>query len=388
MSKNMFFGNLPLPSTFRDHHSLVAGQNSSVSKISKTLGSKFTITLYNSDKGPDMRVPFREANMVRLLASSAELLKKGAKMLLSDIKLLSTTLTVLVPVASSLKWHVIGDKGETIKGISRKAGSVRCQYEESQGGFVITGRKKSEVDFAKSLILKQVGTFKEKTNTFQSSDPTEVALGNLGITFCNKSKINSIKDERKEFWETKQTLLASINPQTGEKIYPDRFVPGKVVDALIKQNQNDKSMRDHAVQHALAEKKTARQVASLAQPNTFPRTMDHIDNELSAMWAAGPSELVMDDFIPVHSHAPPPSFTHNDTKSDEPTEVEFDPDWMTDCNTEEFVPNTQGTSIYTNVDSTNLQNEINQQEMDDAYEDFLQDEEEDINADPSYDHWD
>jgi hypothetical protein len=366
-----FTGKLPLPDNFRKHRELVAGADSVAGKISREVLGHFRITLFNTEKGPEERVPFRETNMIFLTANSESALRRGADLLKAAVISLITAkyITQTVSVDRAAVGHVIGRGGETVKGIAAKVGNgVRIQFEEG-AGFVVTGHQKQHVDYAVSLVTKQAESFRPPTTFNAKGTSVECQIEGSFIRA-------SFGDEKRTAEQAKRNarheLAKEINPTTGEKLYANAYaVPWSAIDAhILKQEKVHSIAIQKNVQKAHA-RQDAVNIASLARPDTFSSQVGNpVDISLAEKWILPTSDV----FDPTARRAPPPPPPTPVAKMDTPVEISFDGGWEHDANLENEL---SGGDLFTNVTADALAEEQARQDMDDEYEEFMRDNHDD-----------
>ena len=358
---NKFFGKLPLPQDFRKHRELVAGEASHARKITAKVGNGFRITLYNNAKGPETKVSFRECNMIRLSAYTADSLRQGAELVKQAIAQLCQTtekITKLVPVDREKVGHVIGKGGETIKGIAKKVGEgTRIQYHEEKGGFLVSGYKMASVDWAASLVKKQADAFKVPVKPAVS---TEVDLAESLFTYQQYEG----QQKNQEKWDVRKKMSQEIDDTTGEKVYKTvADVPWDKVDkrmAEMEKAKDAKLAEEHrkfnAVQQAKAQE-------ALQEKATFPEKFKATPHNIDEMWTK-PSAMVFDPTARAPPPPPPPPAPKPIQVEEE--EVELD-GWERDANENTFT----GGDFMANVDPEKLAEEQRSLEMEEEYEEFM-----------------
>lgn len=358
---NKFFGKLPLPQDFRKHRELVAGEASHARKITAKVGNGFRITLYDSAKGPETKVSFRECNMIRLSAYTADSLRQGAELVKQAIAQLGQTtekITKLVPVDREKVGHVIGKGGETIKGIAKKVGEgTRIQYEEEKGGFLVSGYKMASVDWAVSLVKKQADAFKVPVKPAVS---TEVDLVESLFTYQQYEG----QQKNQEKWEVRKKMAQQIDDTTGEKVYQTvADVPWDKVDKQMAEMEKAKDAKLAEQHRALTAVQQAKEQEALKDSTTFPQQFKAAPHNIDKMWTQ-PSAMVFDPT--VRAPPPPPPPAPKPVQVVEEEEVELD-GWERDANENTFA----GGNFMANVDPEKLAAEQRELEMEDEYEEFM-----------------
>lgn len=386
---NMFYGKLDLPPQFRNHRELVAGESSHARKIAvqvdaelalahREMRSKgppprsgFRINLYNSQKGPNAKVSFRECNMVRLSANSASALRRCADLLKKSILSLSKQqqkLTKIVKVSPDKVGHVIGKGGETVKGISRKVGEgTRIQYEEEKGGFVVSGYKQSAVDWAVTLIQKQADAFKVPVKAPVS---TEVDLTQSLFTYQQYDG----KQKNQAKWDVRKKMAQEINPETGGKLFEVDIwgqIPWKKVDEKMADMESQRTEQLSMTAKNESDKLKKKQQAELSVEGTFPEEFEAKKLVVDEKWTT-PSAMVFDPTVRAPPPPPPPAPIPTIHHQEEEEEVELD-GWELDANENCFT----GGTLMTNVDPERLAEAQRQMAMDDEYEEFMRQQVED-----------
>lgn len=358
---NKFFGKLPLPQDFRKHRELVAGEASHARKITAKVGNGFRITLYDSAKGPETKVSFRECNMIRLSAYTADSLRQGADLVKQAIAQLGQTtekITKLVPVDREKVGHVIGKGGETIKGIAKKVGEgTRIQYEEEKGGFLVSSYKMASVDWAVSLVKKQADAFKVPVKPAVS---TEVDLAESLFTYQQYEG----KQKNQEKWEVRKKMAQQIDDTTGEKVYQTvADVPWAKVDKQMAEMEKAKDAKIAEQHRALTAVQQAKDQEALKENTTFPEQFKATTHNIDKMWTQ-PSAMVFDPTVRAPPPPPPPAPKAVQVVEEE--EVELD-GWERDANENTFA----GGNFMTNVDPEKLAAAQRELEMEDEYEEFM-----------------